>query len=106
MKRHLPILLVCSTVVALSFGCNGADEITGVVRPKKTVRPNPPDPGDPRIQPVVVEESRDPVEVPARRRASGYPCVVVSNDSAPKNKPCEPCDLVRVGLQPKNKPCI
>jgi len=68
MKRHIPILLVCLTVVLLIVSCNGADEVTGPqipeLRPKKA--PAQPDRLVPRAQPVVVERPRAPVVAPAR----------------------------------------
>jgi hypothetical protein len=80
MKRHLPILLVCSTVVALSFGCNGADEVTAPQLMPKKVAAEPP---NSRMQPVVVERPRAPGVALAHPRGSVAPADPTPTPRAP-----------------------
>ena len=84
MKNRCLVVLASLTVVAVSLGCSGADEVTGPQLPELMPKKEPQRPPDSRTQPVVVEGSRATVETSARPRAAPDPPL----SPTPRVPPC------------------
>jgi hypothetical protein len=103
VNARLAALVLLMTLV----GCQGANDVTGPVRPDfGGTNPERTIAAVSRMPPVVIPGSRREPVTTTRPQPTPrlYPCLVAPGQVEWKNKPCEPC-LVVGHLRLKNKPC-